>query len=87
MAGGLVLAVAAWRAARGPGGFYDRTLYGMTPRTHRIYLAIGLVFAGIFAFTFTRHVAAAEFGALAALAIIGVFYATSFLRGYSEHDE
>lgn len=75
-----------WRARSRASTYYERDVYGMTPATHAWY---ALAFAG-----FTAAFAAALFvrgfpvmPALGALALTGLIYGTSFLRGASGEDE
>ncbi len=80
----LAVGIFAWWRSRRPAGYYDGDVYGLTPAAHRRYgtleLLLGLLFAGTI-------VARADWLAvwlLAAAVLIGVFYLTSFLRGWSE---
>lgn len=80
-----IVAIAAWRCSRSPGGFYDREVYGMSESAHRRYAAVSLAFAIYFAVAYVRHLDAAGIAGLALYALIAVFYAASFLQG--AHDE
>lgn len=80
-----IVAIAAWRCSRSPGGFYDREVYGMSASAHRRYAIVSLVFAVYFAIAFVLHLDAAGIAGLALYALIAVFYAASFLQG--AHDE
>lgn len=59
----------------------------MTPRSHRRYAAIGLLFAAYFASTFALRLASAGIAGLALYAVVAVFYVTSFLQGAPDRDE
>ena len=76
-----IIAIAAWRCSRSPGGFYDREVYGMSARVHRRYAALSLVFAVYFAIACALHLETAGIAGLALYAVIAVFYAASFLQG------
>lgn len=80
-----IVAIAAWRRSRSPGGFYDGDVYGMSESAHRRYAAISLAFAVYFAIAFVLHLDAGGIAGLALYALIAVFYAASFLQG--AHDE
>jgi hypothetical protein len=80
----LAVAAAALRCSRSPGGFYDRTIYGMDAGAHRRYFWTSLAFAAYFAVTYVRGLETAGIVGLALYALIAVFYATSFLRGASD---
>jgi hypothetical protein len=80
----LVVAAAAWRCSRSPGGFYDRETYGMDSSAHKRYAALSLVFAAYFAATYALGLGPAGIAGLALYALIAVFYAASFLRGASD---
>lgn len=80
-----IVAIAAWRCSRSPGGFYDREVYGMSASAHRRYSSISLAFALYFAITCVLHLNTAGIAGLALYALIAVFYAASFLQG--AHDE
>jgi hypothetical protein len=87
---GLVLAVAialcAWYRSRMKGGFYDAQVYGMTAASHRRYAVVSLAFAAYFASTLGLHLETAGIAGLALYALVAVFYATSFLRGFADDD-
>jgi hypothetical protein len=80
-----IVAIAAWRCSRSPGGFYDRDVYGMSESAHRRYAVVSLAFAAYFAIAYVLHLDAAGIAGLALYALIAVFYAASFLQG--AHDE
>jgi hypothetical protein len=88
---GLVLAagiaVVAWYRSRNQGGFYDAHVYGMTPASHRRYGLVSLAFVAYFALTLVWHWETAGIAGLALYALIAVFYATSFLRGFADDDQ
>jgi hypothetical protein len=83
----VLLAVAACLRSRGSGGFYDRDVYGMTAKTHRLYAAVALAFAAVFAAAAAWFAAAATVWLYAAFVLFAVFYLTSYLRGAHEDDE
>jgi hypothetical protein len=83
----LLIAATAYVRSRAHGGFYDAQLYGMVPSTHRRYAAISLAFALFFAVGLASGAEAAGIVGLAVFTLVAIFYATSFLRGYAEHDE
>jgi hypothetical protein len=74
----LVVAAAALRCSRSPGGFYDRDTYGMSASMH------SLVFALFFAASSLLRLETAGIAGLALYALIAIFYASSFLRGASD---
>lgn len=76
-----IVAIAAWRCSRSPGGFYDREVYGMSEAAHRRYALVSLAFALYFAIACVLHLDAAGIAGLALYALIAVFYAASFLQG------
>jgi hypothetical protein len=88
---GLVLAfgiaVAALYRSRARGGFYDTQVYGMTSASHRRYALVSLAFAAYFVCTVAWHLETAGIAGLALYALIAVFYATSFLRGFADDDQ
>lgn len=84
MAIALVVAAAALRCSRSPGGFYDRDTYGMSASMHRRYAAVSLVFALFFAASSLLRLETAGIAGLALYALIAIFYASSFLRGASD---
>ncbi len=83
----LAIGTAAWRRSRSPGGFYDREIYGMSPRSHRRYAAVSMLFAAYFAVTAACRLDAAGIAGLALYAAIAIFYVTSFLQGASDRSE
>jgi hypothetical protein len=76
-----IVAIAAWRCSRSPGGFYDREVYSMSASVHRRYAAISLAFAVYFAIAYALRLDAAGIAGLALYALVAVFYAASFLQG------
>ena len=76
-----IVAIAAWRCSRAPGGFYDREVYGMSEAVHRRYAALSLAFAAYFAIACALRLDAAGIAGLALYAVLAVFYAASFLQG------
>lgn len=80
----LTAGLLAFVRSRAPGGFYDTDVYAMTPRTHRTYAAIFAGLAAFFCGTLVLHSQDAATIGFAALVLIGVFYVTSFLRGFSD---
>jgi hypothetical protein len=84
----LLLAAAAYLRSRGPGGFYDAQVYGMTPRTHRAYAAVALAFSlGFFATGRWWPSSGATIWLGAAFVLVAVFYLSSYLRGAYEDDD
>jgi len=80
---GIALAVAAFAASRRNEGHpYAEEVYAMTPRAHRRYAALGLLFALSIGAAFFLHLPTVPLVAILTLVI--VFYATSFLRGFSD---
>ncbi|MBV9333444.1 MAG: hypothetical protein JO146_05510 [Candidatus Eremiobacteraeota bacterium] len=80
----LIVAIAAWRCSRAPGGFYDRDVYGMSESSHRRYALVSVGFAIYFGIAFALRLDAAGIAGLALYALVAIFYATSFLRGASD---
>ncbi|MDH2908934.1 MAG: hypothetical protein PXZ07_02345 [Candidatus Eremiobacteraeota bacterium] len=79
----LALAIAAFAASRRNEGHpYADEVYAMTPRSHRRYAALGLLFASAIAAALALHLPTMPL--LAILTLVIVFYATSFLRGFSD---
>ena len=80
------LAFAAFAFARSfmKSGFYDAEIYGLTPATHRKYAGIGLGLGAIIGVLFRINQQAIAFMLDAVLAIVAVFYLSSFLRGAHE---
>lgn len=76
-----IVAIAAWRCSRSPGGFYDREVYGMSAAAHRRYAVVSLAFAAYFAISYALRLDTAGIAGLALYAVIAVFYAASFLQG------
>lgn len=84
----ILLAFAAQARSRSAGGFYDAEVYGMTPRSHRRYALIGLVFAlAFFAVARWWPRSGATIWLFAAFVLFAVFYLTSYLRGAYESDD
>jgi len=83
----LAVAVLAWWRSRTPAGFYDGEVYGMTQRGHLRYLAIELVGGAAFLGTLLTHADTLAAWLFAAVALVDVFYLTSFLRGASEDEQ
>lgn len=82
-----LLGAFAYIRSRRPGGFYDREIYGMIPRTHRTYAAISLLFALAFGVSARWFADVATVWLYAAFVLFGIFYLTSYLRGAQEDDE
>jgi hypothetical protein len=85
---GLVLAaaVAALSTAmanRPPNNYYAGEIYGMMPAVHRRYALVSLLFAGLFAAAM-RARGIPQTAVFAGYTLIVLFYATSFLRGFSD---
>ncbi|MGC8486498.1 MAG: hypothetical protein ACP5O6_12835, partial [Candidatus Baltobacteraceae bacterium] len=79
----LALAIAAFFASRRNAGHpYADEVYAMTPHKHRRYAALGLLFALAIAVAEALHLPTLPLNAVLTLVI--VFYATSFLRGFSD---
>ncbi len=79
-----IVAIAAWRCSRSPGGFYDREIYGMSEVSHRRYAFVSIAFAVYFTIAFALRLDVAGIAGLALYALVAIFYATSFLRGASD---
>jgi hypothetical protein len=62
--------------------YYEGEIYALSPRSHRFYAAVALGFAAIFAAFAALGIPAVI--PLAAFVLTAVFYATSFLRGFSD---
>ncbi len=73
-AASLLLALAAFRRARGAGDFYDDG-YGMTPAMHRRYAFAGLGFATLFGLCWLLGTATMAAVLLAPFATIAILYA------------
>ena len=82
----LTLAGLAWLRSRSSGGYYDRSVYGMTDSTHRRYAIAGVGLAALFIGMAVTGSQAILIPAFAAFALLAVFYGTSFLRGFSDDD-
>jgi len=82
----IALAGAAWLRSRSPGGYYDRSVYGMTHAIHRRYAIAALGLAALFAGIAVSKSGAILMPAFAAFALLAVFYGTSFLRGFTDDD-
>lgn len=81
----ILLAIALWKSRRATGSYYEREVYGMTPRTHRAYVSLSLLFAGAFAAAyFTAVIPVVPL--LAAYALVFIFYFSSFARGFSDEE-
>lgn len=65
-------------------GYYDAEVYAMTPASHRKYAGAGLVLGAIISASFRLNQETIAFSLDAALAIVAVFYLSSFLRGAHE---
>ncbi|HEY1868844.1 MAG TPA: hypothetical protein VGG70_11165 [Candidatus Cybelea sp.] len=76
-----IVAIAAWRCSRSPGGFYDREVYGMSESAHRRYALVSLAFVAYFAVAYVLRLGTAGIAGLALYALVAVFYAASFLQG------
>jgi hypothetical protein len=76
-------AFAFYRSTR-TGGFYDAQIYAMHAGSHRRYAIIALALAALIAITYALRAETLAFALDAALAIVAVFYLTSFLRGAHE---
>jgi hypothetical protein len=84
----LLLGAAAYLRGRGPGGFYDAQVYGMTPRTHRAFAVASLVFSlAFFAVGRWWPSGAATIWVGAAFVLFAVFYLSSYLRGAYEDED
>lgn len=81
------IAVLAYVRSRGPGGFYDAEVYGLTPRTHRQYGIVALAFLAGFGMLWRLANPAATGAVATVFVIFALFYLTSFLRGFSDSDE
>lgn len=88
---GLVLALLAaafaWRRSTlAPANYYERDVYGMTPRSHRRYALVMLVFAVAFALGYFVRALPAVI-VMGVFAVVAILYAASFVRGASGEDE
>ncbi len=84
----LLLAGGAYLRSRGPGGFYDAGIYGMTAIAHRRYALTALGFAAAFgALARWFPGGGATLLLWAAFVLFAVFYVTSYLRGAHDDDE
>jgi len=84
----LLLGAAAAVRSRGPGGFYDNEVYGMTATTHRRYALAAAAFAlAFFAVGWWWPRTGATIWLFAAFVLFAIFYLTSYLRGASESDD
>ena len=75
-------AVALVASRRNEGHPYADDVYAMTPRKHRRYALLGLVFALAIVGAQALHLPTLPLDAVLTLVI--VFYMTSFLRGFSD---
>ncbi len=80
-------AVLALRRAHAPAAnFYEREIYDMTPRSHRLFTLVSTAFALAFlAGAFVPGFPATGFLAVYAVLLIG--YLSSFVRGATGEDE
>lgn len=83
----LVFAGVAWWRSRAASGYYDREIYAMTASVHRRYALVALAFAALFAGIRFTDWQALLVPCFAAFTLLAVFYATSFLRGFSNDDD
>lgn len=87
---GLILALftaifAYVRSRRAPSNYYEADVYGMTPRLHRRYASVSLLFAAAFAVSF--FVASIpSVPVLGGFAVLFIFYFSTFLRGFSDEE-
>lgn len=80
----LALATFAIYRSRKAGGFYDSDIYGMTAKTHRGYALAALLLSALLIVSQYLSFVGVQFALEAAVAILVVFYLSSFLRGASE---
>jgi uncharacterized membrane protein len=79
----ITLTTAIFKSKRASGGYYASDVYGMTPRTHRAYAQVSLMFAAAFiAAFFVPGIPAVPL--LGAYALVFIFYFSSFARGFSD---
>ena len=76
-------AFALYRSAQ-RSGFYDGDIYGMTARTHLRYASAALISSGLLVTSQYVPIPSLPFVLEAVVAILVVFYFTSFLRGAHE---
>jgi uncharacterized membrane protein len=81
----IVMTVALLKSRRGAGSYYEREVYGMTPRSHKAYFSLSLMFAIAFASAFFTGVIPAV-PLLGAYALVFIFYFSSFARGFSDEE-
>jgi len=81
----LVLAVAVWKSKHGGGSYYERQIYGMSARTHRVYGGLSAVFALLFA-SALLSARLPVIPLLAAYALLFILYFSSFVRGFSDEE-
>ena len=83
---GTALGFSLARRPEGRAGYYERSVYHLTPLAHRRFAALSAAFA--LAFAVALALPAVPVGWLLALyAFVFIFYATSFARGFSGEDE
>jgi hypothetical protein len=81
----VVITVALFKSKRGSAGFYEAEVYGMTARTHRAYVGLSAIFAGLFiAAYFASGIPVIPL--LGAYALVFIFYFSSFARGFSDEE-
>jgi hypothetical protein len=84
----LVLAAVAWSRSRAPvRSYYEGEVYGLTARTHRRWAGLFALLALAAALTAIWARGAGEIPLLSALALAGILYGATFLRGASGEDE
>ncbi|MBV8355990.1 MAG: hypothetical protein JO101_11760 [Candidatus Eremiobacteraeota bacterium] len=83
---GTLLGIALARRPEGRTGYYERSVYHLTPIAHRRFAAISAVVAVAFAVAAAVPAFPATW-LLALYAFAFIFYAASFARGFSGEDE
>ncbi|HKU66667.1 MAG TPA: hypothetical protein VJP85_02725 [Candidatus Baltobacteraceae bacterium] len=81
----IVTAVAAVRSKRGNAGYYEGEVYGMTARTHRVYIVLSAIFGALFAAAYFAS-GIPVIPLLGAYALVFIFYFSSFARGFSDEE-
>ena len=80
----LAIVVFAFYRSRRSGGYYDADIYGMTRNSHLRIMVAALALNLLLMSRWLIHSNIFEFIVEAAIALLAVFYVTSFLRGAHE---
>jgi hypothetical protein len=83
---GIAVAIAVVKSRRPSGGYYERDVYGMLPRTHVRYAFISAFFAALFAAQLAGVLPVPDVPLLAVYVLVFVFYVSSFVRGFSDEE-